>query len=138
MEVPSGFAPHTVSAFAASVGPLFRRFEDGVPVLGVRTEARHANMMGAVHGGLVLTLADTALGSYIRSLVGEGRAVTVDMHATFLRGARIGQWVEARPSLERLGRQMAFATATVVANGTEIARVSGSFFIRRPREVRDV
>jgi acyl-coenzyme A thioesterase PaaI-like protein len=91
---------------------------------------QHANTMGGVHGGLLLALADTALGRYVKSLIGDvAIAVTVDLHSSFMVGARIGQWIEVHPVLERRGQSMVFTSATITADGILIARVTATFFI---------
>ena len=90
----------------------------------------HANSMGRVHGGLLLALADTALGNFVKSLVSEhALALTVDLNVSFMTGALLGQWIEVRPSLERNGRSMVFVSGTIHADETMIARVSATFFV---------
>ena len=130
MDLPEGYAVYEASNFALTFGPVYQSNEGSVPVLGLWAGKQHANTMGAVHGGLLLALADTALGTYVKSLISEeSLAVTVDLHSSFMRGARIGQWIEARPSLDRRGRSMVFASATLTADSVTIARVSATFFI---------
>lgn len=130
MNIPEGFVPYEASSFALTFGPVYRSSEESVPVLGLAAMKHHANTMGGVHGGLLLALADTALGNYVKTLIGEGAmALTVDLHATFMVGAHIGQWIEVRPELERRGRTMAFTTASITADAKVIARVSATFFI---------
>ena len=61
---PSGFtAVEDPGPFAEHIGPLYvRTGTDEDPVLGLRAADEHANAAGAVHGGLLATLCDTALG----------------------------------------------------------------------------
>jgi len=42
-----------MSSPAPGFGPLFR----SSPVIGLRVEQKHCNMRGALHGGIVATLA---------------------------------------------------------------------------------
>lgn len=130
MDTPDGFVLYTASAFASTIGPVFESRSGVTPVLGVRALPRHANSMGTVHGGLLLALADTALGGLARSLVGAGAlAVTVDLQTSFMAGARIGQWIEVHPRLDRQGRSLVFTSGEIRADGSLIGRASATFFI---------
>ena len=61
---PPGFEPlFRTSPFLDTVGPLFyRRDPERGLVIGLRIAEKHANARGIAHGGLLLTLADIALG----------------------------------------------------------------------------
>jgi len=66
--VPPGFAPfHTASGgFISLIGPVHvRDVPGGPPVIGLRIAPQHLNLRGIPHGGLMATLADTALGHAI-------------------------------------------------------------------------
>ncbi len=130
MEIPEGFVPYEASNFAVHYGPVYFPSDENDPTLGLRALPDHANTMEGVHGGVILALCDTALGRLVRKVIpANAVAVTVDLHASFLLGARIGQWIEVHPSIDRVGRSMAFANGLVTADGTVIARVSASFFV---------
>lgn len=130
MDIPDGFHPYEASAFAVTFGPVFRAEIEGVPVLGVRADVQHVNTMGGVHGGLLLALGDTALGNLVKTVIGDAAiAVTVDFHTSFMVGARLGQWIEVRPTLDRKGRTMVFASGDVTADGQTIGRVHASFYV---------
>jgi acyl-coenzyme A thioesterase 13 len=65
MDVPKNFQPIErlrTSPFLERVGPLFFEWRGKKLVLGLRIEASHANARGTAHGGLLLTIADVALG----------------------------------------------------------------------------
>ena len=61
---PPGFEPlFRTSPFLETVGPLFyRRDPERGLVIGLRIAEKHANARGFAHGGLLVTLADIALG----------------------------------------------------------------------------
>ncbi len=61
---PPGFEPlFRTSPFLETVGPLFyRRDPERGLVIGLRIAEKHANARGIAHGGLLVTLADIALG----------------------------------------------------------------------------
>ena len=130
VDIPEDFVPYTASAFASTFGPVFESRSGTVPVLGVRATQQHANSMGRVHGGLLLALSDTALGNFARSVIAESAlAVTVDLSASFMAGARIGQWIEVHPSLDRKGQSIIFVSGEVRCDGSMIGKVSATFFV---------
>src|SRR2546422_10287220 len=61
--VPHGFKPlERSSPVIEMIGPVYSRGEGADLVLALRAERKHCNMRGTVHGGILATLADVALG----------------------------------------------------------------------------
>jgi uncharacterized protein (TIGR00369 family) len=53
--------------------------------------AFHTQSGPIIHGGLVATLLDTAMGGACRSVLGDGESfLTADLHVEFLRSSRPG------------------------------------------------
>ncbi len=137
MDVPKNFQPIAqlrTSPFLERVGPLFFEWRGKKLVLGLRIDASHANARGTAHGGLLLTLADVALG-YQMALSQDPpiRATTISMSADFIGGASVGDWLEAHVDEYQLGSRLAFANAYLVVGDKQVARASGVFL--RHREV---
>src|SRR5258708_31897018 len=91
MDVPQTCQPTEklrTSPVLDRVGPLFFEWRGKKLVLGLRIEASHANARGTAHGGLLLTIADVALG-YQMALSQDPpiRATTISMSADFIGGA---------------------------------------------------
>jgi len=62
-DIPEGFVPlFRTSPFLDALGPFFYRLTKSSFVIELRIAAKHANARGSAHGGLLLTLADIALG----------------------------------------------------------------------------
>src|SRR5512142_1673441 len=60
---PEGWVPlKRGGPFLHTFGPLYFRKVDGQPVLGLRVEEKHLNVRGIAHGGMLVTVADSALG----------------------------------------------------------------------------
>src|ERR1041384_1854014 len=83
---PPGFEPlFRTSPFLDTIGPLFyRRDPDRGLVIGLRIAEKHANARGIAHGGLLVTLADIALG--YRTAFGEdppAGLITANLTADF-------------------------------------------------------
>jgi uncharacterized protein (TIGR00369 family) len=132
VRVPEGFAPvQRGGAYVASLGTLYLKRGASGAVLAIRVEERHLNSRGIAHGGFLLTLADTALGMVVAN-AHEPRtpATTVNLTADFIDVAKEGDWIEARPDLQKLGRRLAFATCHLWIDERLILRASGVFLRR--------
>jgi uncharacterized protein (TIGR00369 family) len=131
--VPHGFAPLEPSPFGERVGPLYLNAEGSVPVLGLRVERHHANRGGRVHGGVLMTLADIALSRAVRAELPSGATMwTADLQIAFLEGAGEGEWVEALPNVDRLGRSLVHASCVLRAGERELAKALATFAVRVP------
>jgi acyl-coenzyme A thioesterase PaaI-like protein len=131
MNIPDGFRPMAelrTSPFLERVGPFYFRREGRDLVLGLRLSDGHANARGTAHGGLLLTMADVALG-YQLALTQEPpvRATTASVSADFLGAANVGDWLQAQVEMQQLGARLAFANAYLTAGERRVARVSATF-----------
>jgi acyl-coenzyme A thioesterase 13 len=129
IAIPSGFEPLTIeSPFLKLVGPFYYKREGETLIVGVRVEKKHCNSMGLVHGGLLSTLGDLALGFDIASSGQRLRpTVTVSLSTDFLRSATLNDWLEARVDIQKVGKLLAFGNTYIYANGERIARSSAVF-----------
>jgi len=133
MEAPEGFeALEEASSFIETVGPVYLNSTRGsLPVLGVRIASHHANRRGRAHGGLLTTLADTAMSRAVVTQLPPGATMsTADLHIAFLDAAGDGQWVEATPSLDRVGRALIHGSCQLTADGKPVAQALGCFAVR--------
>jgi len=134
--VPPGFVPMPpYGPFGDLVGPTWLREGDGPTLLGLRVADKHANRFGAVHGGMLCTLADNALAFGLRRLL-EARSdsdgftlVTTQLSVSFMGNAKTGQWIEAEVEVLRAGRRMGFCTCELRADGVRIVQASGQFMV---------
>lgn len=131
--IPDGFEPLEPSPFGERVGPLYMNAGGAVPLLGLRVEPHHANRGGRVHGGVLMTLADVALSRAVRAQLPPGATMwTADLQIAFLQGAGEGEWVEARPTVDRLGRSLVHASCVIRAGERELAKALATFAVRVP------
>jgi uncharacterized protein (TIGR00369 family) len=126
---PAGYQPFEGGgSFIDHIGPVYARGEGDARVLGLRVDERHLNSGGAVHGGLLATLVDFALGRAIESSAdGDEPRVTVSLTTDFLGAVTPGAWVEAHTEVERLGGTLAFADCSLKVDDREIVRGRGVF-----------
>ncbi|HSL09910.1 MAG TPA: PaaI family thioesterase [Actinomycetota bacterium] len=120
----------SASPFHATLGIDVVEAAEGRVRLAVDTTDAQKNLLGTIHGGVVATLADTAMGFAVRTAIDAGRPhVTIDLSVRFLRPASPGR-IEAVGTVVRAGSQIAFADADVVAaDGTLLARASGTYSV---------
>lgn len=130
MQLPEGYRPTVRQApFWDLAGPFYEKDgEDDTRCIGLRIEERHGNVRGTAHGGLIATLADIALGYNIACATGWTVPIaTVNLSIDYAGAAQVGDWLEARVDLHRIGRTLIFANAFIHVGEKRIARVSGVF-----------
>lgn len=133
-DAPAGFQPVTrYGPFMSSVGPLFYRRDGDALIVGVRVGERHTNLRGIAHGGMLVTLADNAMG-YVLSSTRQPPMpmVTVNLSTDFLDVARPGDWVEAHVDILRVGGRLAYADCRLVCGARKLLRASGVFALMPP------
>lgn len=128
-EVPAGFEPlFRTSPFLEMLGPFFYRRAENAFVIGLRIEDKHTNARGTAHGGLLLTLADVALG-YTAAFSADPplSLTTANISADLAGHARVGDWVEAHVDIQKIGRRLVFANAYLLVGSERVARASAVF-----------
>jgi uncharacterized protein (TIGR00369 family) len=101
--------------------------------LGVRVTPTHANRLGRAHGGLLMTLADIAVSRAAWAQIPRGASIaTAALQISFLDSVGEGQWLEAIPSIDRLGRSLIHASCLIQAGEKPVARVLATIAVRLP------
>jgi len=119
---PPDFAPlHPPGRFVNRAGRFYVRTEpDGAHTVGCRIGEDQANSENFAHGGFLLAFADFAL-SYIV------KGVTLNLTADFIRGARVGDWIQATIVERKRSSSLIFADAIIRTDRHELMRVGGLF-----------
>ncbi len=125
-----GWAPLSATHFNAAAGPFWlRREADGSPLLALPTEERHSNgHLGIVHGGVLMTLADIALGVVVDAL-GAPMCATSQLSVSFAGAARIGELVVCRPELIRKTSALVFVRGVLSVGERVIGSADGVFSV---------
>jgi uncharacterized protein (TIGR00369 family) len=120
--------------FIDHVGPLFvRPGADGFRSFGFVAETRHANLIGLVHGGMLMTLADRALGVAAWDAAGGRPSVTIQFDMQFVAASRMGDFVEVRPELVRLTSSLVFMRGAALVGDRVVAAANGVWkILERP------
>ena len=128
-EIPEGFKPHfRKSPFTDPWEPLYSKQTDKTVTMGLRLAKPHTNARGLIHGGLIASLADNAMGySCAQATSWTTSFVTISLSVDFVGSAEIGQWLAVESDVIRTGSTICFAQCLAKADGTVIARASGTF-----------
>ena len=128
-DAPEGFRPlFRTSPVLELIGPLFCHGEGADLVIGLRVDTKHCNARGMVHGGILATLADVALGYTMAfSSTPPTSLITANLSLDFAGTARIGDWLETHVDIQKHGRRLSFANCYITANEQRIVRASAVF-----------
>jgi uncharacterized protein (TIGR00369 family) len=128
-EIPAGFEPHfRKSPFTDPWEPLYSKKTEAAVVIGLRLAKPHTNGRGLIHGGLIASLADNAMGYSCAQAMGwVSSLVTISLAVDYVGSAEIGQWLSVESSVIKTGTTICFAQSLIKADDTVIARANGTF-----------
>jgi uncharacterized protein (TIGR00369 family) len=89
------------------------------------------NPIGVVHGGLVCTMLDSAIGCAVHTTLPAGVGYTsIDLTVSYLRPVHAGMQLRARGWVVKPGRRVAFGAGDVRdADGVVVATATGSCLV---------
>lgn len=133
-DIPSGFSEmRPYGEFHELVGPMFMAKRDENIVIGLRVDERHGNAIATLHGGMFMTLVDTAFTLAAGRAAPKGQyAVTQGIAADFLAPAREGDWIEAEVEVLKAGRNTITLDCRVRKDGHDgklLMRASSTFHV---------
>ena len=110
---------------------------EGIGRVTISVDERLMHPQMIVHGGVIFTLADTAMSMALISIFPPGTSVsTIEAKVNYLLPVREGE-LQAEATITHRGRSIAVTEATVfnIVNGERkaVARVLGTFSIRVPK-----
>jgi uncharacterized protein (TIGR00369 family) len=86
---------------------------------------------GLIHGGLIATLADNAMGYSCGYQLGATNMVTIGLAVDYIGSAQVGQWLAVEPDVIKTGSTICFAQCLVKADDVVIARANATFRVVR-------
>ncbi|MCW2704400.1 MAG: thioesterase superfamily protein [Blastococcus sp.] len=113
--------------FAGRLGVVVEKVEEGTSHLGFQATEDHLNPAGTVHGGVLATLVDTAMGTAVRSATGDGDVpATSQLTVTYLRPGKPGRLaVTAR--VRTRGEHLTVCEADVEQDGRSLVHAVATF-----------
>ncbi|NNM73602.1 PaaI family thioesterase [Enterovirga aerilata] len=118
--------------FIGLVGPFWSKEEGDVRRFGFVAEPRHANLVGVVQGGMLMTFADRGLG--ILAWAAAGRpAVTTSFEMQFVGAGHIGSFIELEGEVVQRTKTMVFMRGLLRSGRRPVASCQGSWKILSER-----
>ncbi|WP_104525051.1 PaaI family thioesterase [Blastococcus atacamensis] len=113
--------------FAERLGARPEAAEDGSARLGFEATEEHLNAAGTLHGGVLATLVDTAMGLAVRTTTDDGEVpATSQLTVTYLRPGKPGR-VEATARLRTRGEHLTVCEADVEQDGKCLVHAVATF-----------
>ena len=101
---------------------------DGEARLELFVDSRHANLYSMAHGGVLTTMADTAMGAKCLAL--NKRVVTISLTIEFMHAILTGSRIMTDAQVLHDGRQTMVCECRIVdAAGKLYAKSSATFFV---------
>jgi uncharacterized protein (TIGR00369 family) len=113
--------------FGEVVGPIWRH---GDARFGFVVEPKHLNFADIVHGGMLTTLADQAMGMTAQRATGGKPHATIELNIQFVGAVRLGEFVEAHCEVVRLTRAIIFMQCKLLVGTRPVANATGIWKIR--------
>lgn len=99
-------------------------------VVSADVDGRFANPTGVLHGGVLMGLADSAMGLTVTGLLADGEAGTnTDLQVRFLRPTKSGRLVATARVVRRGRRTLVLECDVADAAGKLVARASSNFLV---------
>ena len=118
-----------MEGFAGRLGVQDGTGEDGSARLGLDAGEEHLNPAGAVHGGVLATLVDTAMGMAVRSTTGEDDVpATSQLTVTYLTAGKPGRLV-ATADVRKQGEHLIVCDADVEQDGKTLVHAVATFAV---------
>lgn len=117
----------TPGGFAGRLGIRVAETGDGDARLAFEVTDEHLNPAGTLHGGVLATLVDTAMGQAVRTVTGEGDVpATSQLTVTYLRPGKPGP-LDVRASVRTRGEHLTVCEADVEQAGEAVAHAVATF-----------
>jgi uncharacterized protein (TIGR00369 family) len=113
--------------FAARLGVDVEQADDGSARIRFEAREEHLNPAGTLHGGVLATLVDTAMGTAVRSATGDGDVpATSQLTVTYLRPGKPGELV-VTARVRTKGEHLTVCEADVEQDDRELVHAVATF-----------
>lgn len=123
-QMPEGFNP-----FGELIGLRFSKVDDGSSQCQLEVTESLLNPYGVVHGGVIYSLADTAMGGALYSTMSEDeRCVTVEMKVAYFQPATDGT-LNCTAEVVHRSKRLGYLESEVKNGDRLLAKASATFSI---------
>lgn len=123
-----GWSAYDDRSFIGHIGPILIRDTEAGRIFCLPTTEIHKNLSGNVHGGVIMSLLDRAMGAVIRHQAPHLRFATASMTTDFLRPAHIGDLITFQAQVVKAGRK-AFNLRGEAYVGDKLCAVTSAVFM---------
>ena len=131
----AGWLPLANDGYASLIGPLWHR--PGANVEATRfamlADRRHVNFHSIVHGGMLMSFADTALGVTVWEMADRQPCVTIQFGMQFLDAVQVGDFIEIDVEVLRRSSSVVFVRGTLRCGAKPVGAVEGVWKMLRPK-----
>ena len=118
-----------MTSFVDTLGVYGRTAEDGTAHLQLDVADQHLNEAGTLHGGVLATLVDTAMGQAVRSTTGEDDVpATSQLTVTYLRPGKPGT-VQVTGRVSKQGEHLTVCEAEAEQDGRTLVHAVATFAV---------
>jgi uncharacterized protein (TIGR00369 family) len=132
-QTPGGFEPWTRggSSVTAPWEPIYSREGSMCMVVGTFIRSSLCNSRGLLHGGVLATLCDVAMGCTLGAVlrardVDVAALLTTHLSVDYIDKAERG-WLNIKPNIIQAGRSSGIVEALATVDGRAIAHAKASF-----------
>ncbi len=123
--VPDGWVLRPTKAFGTHVGPFYCPPGGDAAGCGFLADERHGNKRGVVHGGMLTTAFDVALGNASWDAASQRPCATVQLNVQFLGAVKLGEFASVRVEIMRTTRSLIFLRGVMSVEGRTVAVADG-------------
>lgn len=123
--LPDGWVVRPAKEFSTMVGPFYEPPDRDPRQCGFLTEQKHGNKRGFVHGGMIATAFDAALGTAAWAAANQQPSVTVQLNVQYVGALPIGRFARIQTEIVRATRSLVFLRGTMQAADRLIAVADG-------------
>ena len=117
----------TTGGFADRIGIRVDDTDEGGARLALEVSEEHLNAAGTLHGGVLATLVDTAMGQAVRTVTDEGDVpATSQLTVTYLRPGKPGA-LTVTASVRTRGEHLTICEADVDQDGRNLVHAVATF-----------
>jgi uncharacterized protein (TIGR00369 family) len=120
-----GWKKMNLKGFTELVGPIWSRRNGEGWSYAFLAEERHENRQGAVHGGMLMTFVDHAVGFVAWEAAGRRKCVTMQLENQFLAPVQHGDFVECETEIVRAARTVIFLRGVLKVRGRAVMASTG-------------
>jgi uncharacterized protein (TIGR00369 family) len=123
--IAHGWEPYPDEGFIGLVGPFWQKRHGEQVAYAFEAQPKHHNRRGVVQGGMLMTLADRAMGITAWHANGKQPHATIQLNIHFVDAVQISEFVEARCDVVRQTRSLVFMKGTLLVGTRVVATADG-------------